>query len=229
MVPYRFGVDKAMDVFELLILMLFAYAASPSTAIQPCFGRQKICDRGAKGSIVVNAAIAHIEKDDLFNNSDTNRFLRRVAHVGTRDGTIYRNESEMFAHGGIWNFDEGKLNQIRRALFFGSIGMKLAEVNNRIKNRYDFSIFADYYTHQYVTKPLFCGVAIRFYLYYLELVECVCCIPSALDVRGQANMWLTYFNVTVGSRPCLEDHFVNEVEQLDKKEGIIIDLEYMWK
>lgn len=206
-----------MKIFQLVTICLLAYAASPASA--QCTNEQPICEVGANGSDVVNAVLATIEQANIFNDSDTNRFLRRVAYVTTRDGTIYRDEDEMSAHGGIWTFDEGKLNLMRQALFLGSLGIKLKEVNNLIEFHFGIDILEHYFSKQYVNTPLYCGIAIRFYLYYLELVECMC-IPPALDLRGQANLWLTHFNVTVGSRPCLEDLFVDEVKQLEKQEGI---------
>lgn len=208
---------SAMKILQLTIFCLTAYAASCSAAML-CKNEQPICIRGGNGTCVVNAVIDILETIHIFNDSD-NRFLRRLAHVATKDGTVYKSIEEMLDHGGIWNFYEEKLHLMRKARFLRSIGSKMNETNSRIEKYFGIDILKDFDKDRAV-KPLYCALATRLYLHYLKLVERICCFPSALDLRGQAELWMDHFYAAVGNQDCLANYFVDEVEQLEEKKGI---------
>ena len=206
-----------MEVVQLTVIcsyLLFAHKI-----LYSCAGEESQCNnlfyqKGGNGSDVVRAVISKIESSNIFNDSD-HRFLRRLAYVGTKDGTLYGNLDEMKNGGGIWTFDVHKLESLKRA----KDHPKIHKVNVLLEEHLGIEInkmFDDELEN--VTEPLYCGVATRFYLYYLKHIERKS-IPSAIDLTGQAYFWFTHFNITIDRQFCLEEYFKDEVKQLENQEG----------
>ena len=213
-----------MKTLQLMLMVVLFGAIFSVTRAEPEREEYKFDPRiitpGANGTEVVHAAVAEIEIRGIFRTSD-HRFLRRLAYVETRDGTDQPNSPVLEESGGIWNFSSSKLRQIQNA---SSVNGKMEEINSQIEYRFgiDILLMDDGMRHDHMKKPLYSGVATRFYLYYLGLLGTI--IPPT--IAGQAKFWVKYFCVPNRSRPCSVTSFLQLVTYLNQleSEGIYIHI-----
>ena len=197
----------------MLMVVVFGDIFSEVSAVRVKFD-PRIITPGANGTETVYAVVAEIGISGIFSTSD-HRFLRRLAYVETRDGTNQPNSPTLDESGGIWNFNSSKLRQIQNTN--SSVNGKMEIINQNIRDRFgiDILLLDNDMRRSLMKKPLYSGVATRFYLYYLRLLGTS--IPPT--IAGQSNFWVKYFCIFNTTRPCSVTSFLQLVTYLNQQES----------
>ena len=159
-------------------------------------GVDRTREEGAFGRSVVLATISRLQEVGVFN--DTERFLRRVAFVESRDGA----DADTFRsgyYGGIWQVDEDIFDMTQNV-------DSLSDTYNRILNL-DFLNW-NAVTWLHLRQPLLSAIAAAL---FFELAPGD--IPDIGQVRQQAEYWKSSgFNTRDGDTV---DVFVDRVTVLE--------------
>ena len=172
----------------------------------------------ASGVEVVEAVLTKIEISNVFDSD--HRFMKRLAYVETQYGT----EIHTFHYGGIWGVNYDILRHLRLALNgereSEMIQSKLINICTRIEEAFtiDNNIITMMFDKDKMNVPLYNGLAARFYLYYVSLVNAS--IPLAGNIRDQAGFWIRYYHSD--SRNLTSQYFVDHASIAEDNEGIII-------
>ena len=148
-------------------------------------------ENDANGSCVVEAVLTHLEDSGIF--PPDHGFMRRIAYVETRDGTnITESTNVIMEHKrvGIWGLTKYMLQNISLQLQQHSHKTKydnLAEYSEQIYRRFGVNMTGDETLNMRI--PLVSGIAARFYLDYLTVLENE--LPE--DLAGQAIFWALYY------------------------------------
>lgn len=159
----------------------------------------------ARGTDVVLATIAIIDQSGVF--TDDNRFLRRVAHAESQDGTDPGTFREGY-NGGIWQVDEANFIKTTDTAAHpvlsevGGIYERL--LSSDLNLDWTVAVWAD------LRLPLISAVAARI---FFELSEGD--IPDIGNVEGQGQFWkVTGFNTDTEDTV---EEFVDRVNTLELK------------
>ena len=172
----------------------------------------------ASGVDVVEAVLTKIEFSNVFDSD--HRFMKRLAYVETRYGT----ETHTFNYGGIWGVNYDILHHLRLALNgereSEMIQSNLIVICTRIEEAFTIdNIIRMMLDKDKMNVPLYNGLAARFYLYYMSLVN-ETSIPLAGNIRDQAEFWIRYYHSD--SRNLTSQYFVDHASIAEDNEGIII-------
>ena len=191
-----------MNTFCVLALLLLA---------SPCFSKldctlsnplpDEMIHDNASGPEVVNTVLERLECSGIFE--DDHRFMRRLAYIQTSDGDKRGNKT------GIWSITEDRLENMVRG-----IKNNYTHLEGKVCQQFNISITSAVTTSRARGNPLVSGVLARFYLHYVT-VEYGQQIPSADNVSGQAEFWISHFrnNAEAGTK----EDFKNNVTCIEGK------------
>ena len=134
----------------------------------------------AAGSEATLLSIGSIQQSGVFG--DDNELLRRIAYTETRDGTLSTTYRSGY-HGGIWAVDEAEFLRTKNTTQYRRLPAKFQQI------QFHFGI--NWLTVQWreLRKPLYSALAARLVIYIAPSS-----IPSADDLPGQAQFWVTHYN-----------------------------------
>ena len=158
-----------------ILFLIVSFMRSSTAEICDCDDSIVMKSNG-KGSLVVQAVIDKIESLNYFNSDDSsaNIFLRSVAYVQTRDGTIGNQE------GGIWAMNQAKLDIVSTSVN-----------RHELKDKFKFKCVKNIgvlFNESSMNIPLYSGLAARLYL------ETFLPIEHLSTISTQAHVWASIFN-----------------------------------
>ena len=150
---------------------------------------------GANGSCVVEAVLEKLNDSGIFPLD--HGFMRRIAHVETRDGTnnIIENTNVLSIHKriGIWGLTEFMLQNMRHQLKQHISDERYQSLNGSSELIYKaFGVNMTELENLNLRIPLVSGIAARFYLHYLTVLTNAE-IPK--DLEGQAVFWASQYRI----------------------------------
>ena len=165
----------------------------------PCSNREGACPSllpdgcmnhdNANGSEVVEAVLQRLDKSHIFPAD--HRFMRRVAYVETRNGTVTTatNTSHNLCHKavGMWGITENMLRSMKVEIKRNAT--KYRELITASKNICaEFGVNVTGPEKLNMRNPLVSGIAARFYFYYQVLLNNMALPNNELpeDLEGQA-------------------------------------------
>ena len=175
----------------------------------------------ANGSCVVEAVLDELRKSGVFEHD--HEFMRRIAYVETLDGTetTHENDTETGCKKriGIWGLTQDKLDTMKKYLLseYTYVNYQaVKELSDRVCERFGVNMTGPERLN--LRNPLVSGIAARFYLYYLtvlereELPECV---------EEQAFFWKSHYT---SSNFLDEAKFKEQVMELEGNYTTLFDL-----
>ena len=198
-----------------ILFLIVSFMKSSTAEICDCDDSIVMKSNG-KGSLVVQAVIDKIESLNYFNSDDSsaNIFLRSVAYVQTRDGTIGNQE------GGIWAMNQAKLDIV-------SISVNRHELKGKLKLKCVKKI-GELFNESSMNIPLYSGLAARLYL------ETFLPIEHLSTISTQAHVWASKFNTEPNLTVSYFERIVSG-DDLEHRKGIgsdvveaVIDLLESW-
>ena len=146
-----------------------------------CATSQNITYReGAAGSEATLLSIGSIQQSGVFG--DDNELLRRIAYTETRDGTLTDTYRSGY-HGGIWAVDEVQFLKTKNVTQYTRLPAKFQQI------QIHFEINWLSVQWRELRKPLYSALAARLVIYIAPRS-----IPTADDLPGQAQFWVTHYN-----------------------------------
>lgn len=165
-----------------------------------CNGVDLTLKYGTNGSSVVLACIAKMNKAAMFQSSDQQFLLRRIAYVETRDGEDYFSSSN--DAGGIWQLSLSKYEETKK---FVSQTF-LDDIDSEFGITWANTDWSD------LRKPFYSALAARL---YLEIIPYS--IPLATDITGQGNYWTNYYTSSGGTA----SDYISAINVLNDIEGML--------
>ena len=158
-----------------ILFLIVSFMRSSTAEICDC-ADSIVMKCNGKGSLVVQAVIDKIESLNYFNSDDSsaNIFVRSVAYVQTRDGTIGNQK------GGIWAMTQAKLDIV-------STSVNRPELRDKLKLKCVKKI-GELFNESSMNIPLYSGLAARLYL------ETFLPIEHLSTISTQAHVWASKFN-----------------------------------
>ena len=216
----KFKLPAFFKIASLCVVINLVSSQTPTTApLQKCREEYEL------GTPIVHAVIAELESLGILQLfPPDHNFLRRLAHVETRDGYHYTLSAELLeadklllvAGGGIWAIDREKLKSLQRAI--NEETEALINIQIKIDEILGLNNFTGQSFEDIIIEPLHCAVIARFIIYHQELTNNSIKIPLARNIMEQAEFWVNYY-CNNESRNCRVEHFVEEVADLEEREG----------
>jgi receptor-type tyrosine-protein phosphatase Q len=135
---------------------------------------------GAAGSEATLLSIGSVQQSGVFG--DDNELLRRIAYTETRDGTLSSTYRSGY-HGGIWAVNEDQFLNTKNTTQYRRLPAKFQQI------QLHFGINWLNVQWRELRKPLYSALAARLVIYIAPLS-----IPSADDLPGQAQFWVSHYN-----------------------------------
>ena len=145
----------------------------------------------AFGSCVVEAVLQQLDDSHIF--PPDHGFMRRIAYVETRDGTepthAYVTETGCYKRVGIWGLTSSKLENMKNKI--RDDFPELENVSSHICRVFGVNMTG--HEKLNLRNPLVSGIAARFYLLYLTVLQNISDLPET--VAGQAHFWQLYYTM----------------------------------
>ena len=152
----------------------------------------KTLEERASGKDVVEAVVEKIRRA---NFPDDSQFIRRLAHVETKDGVSNLTYYPATNYAGIWKVNESFYNKTKDP----SLSNQHAAIQSA------FNIAWANTTQQDLLKPLYSGLAARLYIDSVGQT-----IPQRL--KDQASFWAQHYNSRDG---LTSEDFLNQTEEYE--------------